>query len=73
LAASAHGTVTSSSRQGLQDQDFNELITTDKPVIFAFHSDAAEARYWTSMERHKLYTSAHGEELPEIQSWRRDS
>jgi xylulose-5-phosphate/fructose-6-phosphate phosphoketolase len=31
------------------------------------------ARCWTSMERHKLYVSEHGQDLPEIQSWRRDS
>ncbi len=27
-------------------------------------------RYWTSMERHKLYISEHGEDLPEINGWR---
>ena len=29
------------------------------------------ARYWTSMERHRLYVAEHGEDLPEIQDWRR--
>jgi xylulose-5-phosphate/fructose-6-phosphate phosphoketolase len=30
---------------------------------------AAEARYWTMMERHKLYVSEHGEDLPEVRNW----
>ena len=118
---------------GLEDQDFDELFTTDKPVIFAFHGypamihkltyrrhnhdnihvrgykeegttttpfdmvvlnnldrfqlaldavtriprfhdhvPAATARYWTNMERHKLYISEYGEDLPEIRCWRWD-
>jgi xylulose-5-phosphate/fructose-6-phosphate phosphoketolase len=116
---------------GLEDQDFDELFTTDKPVIFAFHgypaiihqltyrrrnhdnihvrgykeegttttpfdmvvlnnldryqlaldairriprlSDRVEketARYWTTMERHKLYISEHGDDMPEVRDWR---
>jgi xylulose-5-phosphate/fructose-6-phosphate phosphoketolase len=116
---------------GLEDQDFDELFTTNKPVIFAFHGypavihkltyrrrnhdnihvrgyreegttttpfdmvvlnnldryqlalDAidriprfsdqrgkATARYWTAMERHKLYISEHGEDMPEVCDWR---
>ena len=116
---------------GLEDQDFDELFTTDKPVIFAFHGypgiihkltyrrrnhdnihvrgykeegttttpfdmvvlnnldryqlaldaikriprlsdqvDTATARYWTMMERHKLYIAEHGEDLPEVRDWR---
>jgi xylulose-5-phosphate/fructose-6-phosphate phosphoketolase len=115
---------------GLEDQDFDELFTTDKPVIFAFHGypavihkltyrrhnhdnihvrgfrdegttttpfdmvvlnnldryqlaldaiqriprltdqvEAATARYWTSMERHKLYISEHGDDMPEVRDW----
>ena len=115
---------------GLQDQDFDELFTTDRPVIFAFHGypamihkltyrrqnhdnihvrgfrdegttttpfdmvvlnnldryqlaldaikrvprlssqvEDAVARYWTAMERHKLYISEHGEDMPEVRDW----
>ncbi len=116
---------------GMDDRDFDELFTADKPVIFAFHGypslihrltyrrhnhenihvrgfrdegttttpfdmvvlnnldrfqlaldairriprfadqvEKATARYWTSMERHKLYISEHGDDLPEIRDWR---
>ena len=35
------------------------------------HLVAAEtARYWTTMERHKLYISEHGDDLPEVRDWR---
>jgi xylulose-5-phosphate/fructose-6-phosphate phosphoketolase len=116
---------------GLEDQDFDELFTIDRPVIFAFHGypamihkltyrrhnhdnihvrgfrdegttttpfdmvvlnnldryqlaldavrriprlsdqvEKATARYWTSMERHKLYISEHGDDMPEVRDWR---
>jgi xylulose-5-phosphate/fructose-6-phosphate phosphoketolase len=116
---------------GLEDQDFDELFTTDKPVIFAFHGypaiihkltyrrhnhdnihvrgykeegttttpfdmvvlnnldryqlaldaiqriprlrdqvETATARYWTTMERHKLFISEHGDDMPEVRDWR---
>ncbi|SDM87790.1 phosphoketolase [Afipia sp. GAS231] len=116
---------------GLEDKDFDDLFTTDRPVIFAFHGyptlihkltykrhnhdnihvrgfrdegttttpfdmvvlnnldryqlalDAirriprlgdqvkkATERYWTSMERHKLYISENGDDLPEVRDWR---
>ncbi len=115
---------------GMEDREFDELFTTDKPVIFAFHGypamihkltyrrhnhdnfhvrgymeegttttpfdmvvlnnldryqlalDAikriprfsdqvgkATARYWTTMERHKLYVSEHGDDMPEVRDW----
>jgi xylulose-5-phosphate/fructose-6-phosphate phosphoketolase len=115
----------------LEDRDFDELFTTNKPVIFAFHGypaiihkltyrrhnhdnihvrgykeegttttpfdmvvlnnldryqlaldaiqriprlrdqmEKATARYWSTMERHKLYVSEHGEDMPEVQNWR---
>jgi len=28
-----------------------------------------EKDYWSVMERHKLYISDHGEDLPEIRNW----
>jgi xylulose-5-phosphate/fructose-6-phosphate phosphoketolase len=116
---------------GLEDEDFDELFTTDKPVIFAFHGypaiihkltyrrhnhdnihvrgykeegttttpfdmvvlnnldryqlaldaiqriprlhdqvQAATARYWATMERHKLYIGEHGEDMPQVRDWR---
>ena len=30
----------------------------------------ATDRYWTTMERHKLYVSEHGEDMPEVSRWR---
>ena len=32
--------------------------------------EEATARYWTTMERHKLYISEHGEDMPEVKDWR---
>src|SRR6202162_6067699 len=32
--------------------------------------EEATARYWTIMERHKLYISEHGEDMPEVRDWR---
>jgi xylulose-5-phosphate/fructose-6-phosphate phosphoketolase len=119
---------------GLEDQDFDELFTTDKPVIFAFHGypamihkltyrrhnhdnihvrgykeegttttpfdmvvlnnldryqlaldairriprlsdqvEKATARYWATMEHHKLYISEHGDDMPEVRDWRWNS
>ena len=116
---------------GMEDRDFDELFTRDRPVIFAYHGyptmihkltyrrknhdnihvrgyreegttttpfdmvvlnnldryqlalDAirriprlagevgkAAERYWTTMERHKLYVSEHGEDMPEVRNWK---
>ncbi len=115
----------------MEHQDFDELFTTDRPVIFAFHGypamihkltygrhnhdnfhvrgyreegttttpfdmvvlnnldryqlaldaikriprfsaqvDVATSRYWDAMERHKLYISEHGQDMPEVRDWR---
>ena len=32
--------------------------------------EAATARYWTTMQRHKLYIGEHGDDLPEVRDWR---
>ena len=32
--------------------------------------EIATARYWTTMERHKLYISEHGHDMPEVENWR---
>jgi xylulose-5-phosphate/fructose-6-phosphate phosphoketolase len=34
------------------------------------HVESARERYWTTMERHKLYVSEHGEDMPEVRNWR---
>ena len=34
------------------------------------HKQAATDRYWSTMERHKLYVSEHGEDMPEVRNWR---
>jgi xylulose-5-phosphate/fructose-6-phosphate phosphoketolase len=115
---------------GLSDRDFDEMFTTDRPVIFAFHGyptlihrltyrrhnhenfhvrgyreegttttpfdmvvlnnldryqlaldaisrvprlsnnvEKATDRYWSTMERHKLYVSEHGEDMTEVADW----
>ena len=116
---------------GMDDQDFDQLFTIDRPVIFAFHGypaivhkltyrrrnhdnihvrgykeegttttafdmvvlnnldryqlaldaisriprfsgqvEAEKARYWSTMQRHKLYISEHGDDMPEVRDWR---
>jgi len=37
---------------------------------FSGHLDKATARYWAAMERHKLYISEHGDDMPEVRDWR---
>jgi xylulose-5-phosphate/fructose-6-phosphate phosphoketolase len=32
--------------------------------------EAATARYWATMQRHKLYVSEHGQDMPEVREWR---
>ncbi len=31
--------------------------------------EAETARYWTTMERHKLYICEHGDDMPEVKDW----
>jgi xylulose-5-phosphate/fructose-6-phosphate phosphoketolase len=33
-------------------------------------ASAATDRYWATMERHRLYVSEHGEDMPEVAQWR---
>lgn len=116
---------------GLADEDFDQIFTADRPVIFAFHgyptlihrltyrrrnhtnlhvrgykeegttttpfdmvvlnnmdrfqlsldairriprlknvSDKATERFYESMQRHKIYVSENGEDLPEVKNWK---
>ena len=32
--------------------------------------EVVKARYWATMERHKIYISGHGDDMPEILDWR---
>ena len=115
---------------GMEEQDFDELFTRDRPVIFAFHGyptlihrltyrrtnhnnihvrgyveegttttpfdmvvlnrldryrlaldaisriprfadrvQAETARYWSTMQKHKLYVSEHGQDMPKVLEW----
>jgi xylulose-5-phosphate/fructose-6-phosphate phosphoketolase len=115
---------------GMDDDQFDDLFTRDKPVIFAFHGypgivhrltyrrhnhdnihvrgykeegttttaldmmvlnnmdrfqlaldainriprlksqrEKAAQRYWADIERHKLYVSEHGQDLPDVRDW----
>ena len=33
-------------------------------------SDKATERFYSMMEKHKLYVSEHGEDLPEVRNWK---
>ncbi len=36
---------------------------------FSGHVQEAADRYWSTMERHKLYVSEHGRDMPEVENW----
>jgi xylulose-5-phosphate/fructose-6-phosphate phosphoketolase len=36
----------------------------------AAEAEVAKARYWTTMERHKLHIAEHGVDMPEVDEWR---
>jgi xylulose-5-phosphate/fructose-6-phosphate phosphoketolase len=36
---------------------------------FSGQVQKATDRYWSSMERHKLYVSEHGKDMPEVENW----
>jgi hypothetical protein len=46
------------------------VIRKVKPLRLSDQVETATARYWTAMERHKLYISEHGEDMPEVRDWR---
>jgi phosphoketolase len=37
---------------------------------FSDQVEIATARYWSTMERHKLFISEHGDDMPEVKEWR---
>ena len=41
-----------------------------KHVLTSDEVKKATDRYWSTMERHKLYVSEHGEDMPEVATWR---
>jgi xylulose-5-phosphate/fructose-6-phosphate phosphoketolase len=36
---------------------------------FADRVQAETARYWSTMQKHKLYVSEHGQDMPEVLEW----
>ncbi len=45
------------------------LDTIKRIPRYANLVEAETARYWTTMERHKLYISEHGDDMPEVKDW----
>ena len=42
----------------------------DNIHVRSYKGDVATARYWSAMERHKLYICEHGQDMPEVRDWR---
>jgi len=47
-----------------------ELDVVRRVPRLAGEVERATARYWTRIERHKLYIAEHGDDLPEVRDWR---
>jgi xylulose-5-phosphate/fructose-6-phosphate phosphoketolase len=45
------------------------LDAVNRVPRLADRREEATQRYWTDIERHKLYVSEHGQDLPEIRNW----
>ncbi|WP_375395465.1 phosphoketolase [uncultured Sphingomonas sp.] len=56
----------------LNDLDRYRLALDAIERIPRFHDrlERETARYWTTMERHKLYIAEHGDDMPEVRDWR---
>ena len=56
----------------LNDLDRYRLALDAIQRIPRLHAEVprATARYWSTMERHKLYIGEHGDDLPEVRGWR---
>jgi xylulose-5-phosphate/fructose-6-phosphate phosphoketolase len=55
----------------LNDLDRYRLALDAIERIPRFHDriERETDRYWTTMERHKLYIAEHGEDMPEVRDW----
>jgi len=56
----------------LNDLDRYRLALDAIQRIPRLHGQVAHAtaRYWSTMERHKLYIGEHGDDMPEVRDWR---
>ena len=67
------GTTTTPFDMGvLNDLDRYRLALDAVERIPRLHDRVAKetARYWATMERHKLYIGEHGDDMPEVRDWR---